>query len=156
MGDLFSARVASAGITSSPGNSDITSTELYKTISLSTLSHSYVSSLLFLASTSLRSPFWQFLFSPSFIPTDSSSQHPVSETCPSMISPLRLQPLCVLSCPQITTNHKLNTHTHSVPLSDFAYLNTYMFQSIEQILTLDNLEQDKLNKYKRQFLNGDF
>lgn len=31
-----------------------------------------------------------------------------------------------------------------------------MFQSIEQILTLDNLEQDKLNKYKRQFLNGDF
>lgn len=43
-----------------------------------------------------------------------------------------------------------------MPLSDFAYLNTYMFQSIEQILTLDNLEQDKLNKYKRQFLNGDF
>lgn len=43
-----------------------------------------------------------------------------------------------------------------MPLSDFAYLNTYIFQSIKQILTLDNLEQDNLNKYKMHFLNSDF
>lgn len=43
-----------------------------------------------------------------------------------------------------------------MPLSDFAYLNTYIFQSNKQILTLDNLEQDNLNKYKMHFLNSDF